>query len=501
MNDRMNEMRFDTHDVLDRKNQAIKISRILKNSQNYSRSGEGLVVALNSSWGTGKSMFLKMWESEIKNANSETEFPLTKEKTNVLYYNAWENDDYDNAFIPLVAHFNKIFKKTIVRKNLKEESINEFSLMIRRWRKAASMLTFMAGKNIVKKKLGLDKIEIDVKELLNFKQNDFDEYLEIEDKLDGLNFEDIEKQLATLGVTARNKYFKIKKAVEPKVFEDFEGFRQTKEEFKKALGLISEEKKLVVFVDELDRCRPIYAIETLEAIKHFFSVPNVIFVLSVDIEQLSHSIATVYGQNMDAEGYLLRFVDLQFKLPDPKVHNFCKLLNRNGVWDENRLAIIEILFETLELSLREMEKIFKNIELLFDSIDPSFKSREQKFGFYVLILIIRTKYYEYYEGLLNGEYSVEDITSRKNHFFVLISRLDEIGHLRSLYENNSILYPLLKNVGNKTFKNLFEEDGYKEVYKTDYFIVSKMERYFDKYDNLTIAQYIQMQLEIADSLE
>jgi predicted KAP-like P-loop ATPase len=62
-------------------------------------------------------------------------------------------------------------------------------------------------------------------------------------------------------------------------------------------------------VDELDRCRPTYAIQTLELVKHLFNVPGLIFIFALDIEQLSHSVQTVYGQNMDAQGYLCRFFD------------------------------------------------------------------------------------------------------------------------------------------------------------------------------------------------
>jgi ElaB/YqjD/DUF883 family membrane-anchored ribosome-binding protein len=495
MNSGMDKVRFISDDKLNRRNQAVQISRILKNSENYSRPGEGLVVAINSPWGTGKTMFLKMWENEIlKNTKKEDEeaFPLKADSINTLYYNAWEHDDYDNAFIPIAAHLNKVFKKTLVRENLKEETIKEFSRTLKKWSKTASKLAFAVGKNIAKKKLGLDKIDLDIGELLNFKQSDFDEYIELDKELENLSFDEIEEKLGKLSAKAKDKYQKIKVAVEPELFEDFENFKRIKDDFRDALGTISKDKKLVVFVDELDRCRPLYAIETLEAIKHFFSVPNVVFVLSVDIEQLSHSIATVYGQNMDAVGYLMRFVDLQFRIPEPNIDNFCDFLNENSTFYPKQLEILKTFFYTLELSLREMEKIFKNLEILFDILDNSFKTENQKFGFYSLLLMFKYKYSEAYEKLLSGKYTLDDINRPKESFSFLIKKLANDEVMKRIYPDSNILNPLLRGTGPMEINNLANTQSNREKYNLDYFLENDYNR------GETISQYIQRQLEIAD---
>jgi predicted KAP-like P-loop ATPase len=495
MNSGMDNVRFDTHDKLNRKNQAVQISRVLKNSESYSRPGEGLVVALNSSWGTGKTMFLKMWENEILNSiqkDGEEEFPLKADNTNTLYYNAWEHDDYDNAFIPIAAHLNKVFKKTLVRENLKEETIKELASTLKKWTKTASKLAFAVGKNIAKKKLGLDKIDLDIGELLNFKQSDFDEYIKLDDELENLSFDEIEEKLGQLSAKAKEKYQKIKAAVEPELFEDFENFKRIKDDFRDALGTISKDKKLVVFVDELDRCRPLYAIETLEAIKHFFSVSNVVFVMSVDIEQLSHSIATVYGQNMDAVGYLMRFIDLQFRIPEPNINNFCDFLNKNKTFYPKQLEILEIFFCILKLSLREIEKIFKNLEILFNMIDNSFKTENQKFGFYSLLLIFKYTHSKDYEKLLIGKYTLDDLIRPKESFLFLIKEISDDEKIMKIYSNSGILSPLLRGAGPMETKKLANNQSNRNKYNLDYFLGS------DYNSGETISQYIQRQLEMAD---
>ncbi|MFB2778094.1 P-loop NTPase fold protein [Shewanella mangrovisoli] len=74
---------------------------------------------------------------------------------------------------------------------------------------------------------------------------------------------------------------------------------------------------VVVLVDELDRCRPNYAIEMLEVIKHFFKTDNFVFVVATDTDQLVHSIAAVYGAGFDAAQYLKRFFDRKASLATP----------------------------------------------------------------------------------------------------------------------------------------------------------------------------------------
>lgn len=75
-------------------------------------------------------------------------------------------------------------------------------------------------------------------------------------------------------------------------------------------------QKLVIFIDELDRCRPNFAIEMLERIKHYFDDDRIIFVASINREQLVHSISKYYGTNFDSTGYLDKFFDRNVYLPE-----------------------------------------------------------------------------------------------------------------------------------------------------------------------------------------
>ena len=71
-------------------------------------------------------------------------------------------------------------------------------------------------------------------------------------------------------------------------------------------------------IDELDRCRPSYAVELLEVVKHLFGVDRIVFVLAINRSELAHSVRALYGSGFDAENYLRRFFDVDFRLPEPE---------------------------------------------------------------------------------------------------------------------------------------------------------------------------------------
>ena len=85
--------------------------------------------------------------------------------------------------------------------------------------------------------------------------------------------------------------------------------------------IVEQAQKLVIFIDVLDRCRPSYALEMLERIKHYFDDDRIIFVVSVNKEQLTHTITTYYGEGFDSTGYLNKFFDIEAYLPTLSINN------------------------------------------------------------------------------------------------------------------------------------------------------------------------------------
>jgi hypothetical protein len=141
--------------------------------------------------------------------------------------------------------------------------------------------------------------------------------------------------------------------------------RDVVEEFRKALEALPalthppeeehDQKPLIFIIDELDRCKPVFALALLERIKHFMSVPNVHFVLGTHLEQLRNSVRYAYGSEIDATLYLQKFISLTIEL--------------DNLLDDKRENKIEKYSEFLQSVLIERES--KNAEILYASEEIS----------------------------------------------------------------------------------------------------------------------------------
>lgn len=129
--------------------------------------------------------------------------------------------------------------------------------------------------------------------------------------------------------------------------------------FVKALNQKCE--RLVIFVDELDRCRPNFAIKVLERIEHYFVNDRITFVFSMNIEQLQHTIKAFYGNDFDACRYLDRFFDIRLSLPTTISNRFFDSLNLNDNYSIDN--VIMRIQDTYNLSLREFCKYYNTVKV------------------------------------------------------------------------------------------------------------------------------------------
>lgn len=116
--------------------------------------------------------------------------------------------------------------------------------------------------------------------------------------------------------------------------------------------------RLVIFVDELDRCKPTFAVQLLERIKHYFSNDQITFVFSVNTIELQHTIKQYYGTDFDATRYLDRFFDFRIDLPPANMNKFYHQLGLNSKeWVYE--AICQAVIEENRLTLREAAKFYR----------------------------------------------------------------------------------------------------------------------------------------------
>jgi KAP family P-loop domain len=139
---------------------------------------------------------------------------------------------------------------------------------------------------------------------------------------------------------------------------------------------------LIVIIDELDRCRPNYAIRMLEEIKHFFEVPGVVFILGLHGGQLSKSVSAVYGAEFDSEDYLRRFFTRRYELRTSHIVELAAAVFEEWGIDEKKFAypdptvgegynttnprIIGLILSEWEVTPREVYPIMDGLRLFVD---------------------------------------------------------------------------------------------------------------------------------------
>lgn len=255
-------------DLLDRKEIANHLVQIIKNTKS------SFVFNINSPYGTGKTFFL-----------TRLKVLLEQEKCTSVLYNSWETDWTNDPFIAILEEMSAEINHLVKSKN---PLITRAVKNAWKWvGPAFASLSEALAKQCVP----------GVTTLMN---------------------------ATGMAVTRKNK----RKATES--VTQYQEIKQAKEKLKQALIKFTSkfERPLVIIIDELDRCRPDYAVRTLEAIKHFFNIPNVVFVLAIDREQIESAISVLYGKKIEKHSseYLLKFIDYDFYLPHPNSQKFLYML-------------------------------------------------------------------------------------------------------------------------------------------------------------------------------
>jgi hypothetical protein len=196
------------------------------------------------------------------------------------------------------------------------------------------------------------------------------------------------------------------------------------DQFKSCLKELAEKKRLIVIIDELDRCRPDFALEMIERVKHIFDVPNVQFLLVSNRKQLAKMVSKSYGlESDDAQTYLDKFFALPpFNLPRGEISSAeiyaRKLLAQqsslSGYSNEPRTqAQIRRLIEFLSqyaFTLRDIEKIFAVVSCV--SFPRSLS--EETFVMLFPLAFLRVKHKDLYQRYWNDGYVWKDLADKYN---------------------------------------------------------------------------------------
>jgi hypothetical protein len=252
----------------------------IKHFNNLIRSIEQpYVISLDAPYGFGKSFFLERWQQQLK-----------LEGEIALYFNAWANDYCNHPFIPFAVSVTEQLQEW----NFKDQQL---SSIVGRLKPAIN--------NLVKQLPGFIAQTASAGALPK----------EVVDQ----TIEEIIKEPPALLTGDHYQIYKDQTS-------NLTAFKNTLKEIIEEIRVYDDsQKKIYIFVDELERCRPTFAVELLEQIKHIFDIKGIVFIVATDKSQLKHTISGIYGQGMNSEGYLSRFFDFPLSLPEIDRHAFLNL--------------------------------------------------------------------------------------------------------------------------------------------------------------------------------
>ena len=330
------------------------------------------VLSVDAPWGSGKTTYLKIWAQHLRNQG----FP-------VVSFNAWETDYSEDPFVAVSAELTQQLQPYT------DESLKE---------KIESTIQ-VAGKVALRAVPGLIRVGtagiLDINPLL-------------------------EKEIGqTLSSLAERR------------FQDYQNTRESVKDFRDSLQDIAislfggqQGRPLVIVIDELDRCRPSYAIELLEVIKHLFSVDRIVFVMAINRSELAHSVCAIYGNDFDADGYLRRFIDIDYRLPEPDrpafIENtmnslgFSNYVQRSGdnlsaeEYADAKKLLVAFLGSS-QLSLRSIGQALHHFGLLYASL----RSDRHTLGIAAAVaLIMRALDSAMYRQFLSGVVQDADVADQ-----------------------------------------------------------------------------------------
>ncbi|WP_144374131.1 KAP family P-loop NTPase fold protein [Vogesella urethralis] len=312
---------------------------------------DGFVLSLNGAWGSGKTEFLKRIYVELLNKNHP-----------VLYINSWESDFTGDPLRVIASEMIGQLKK-LAEKEFSDGKFDRAKKLFGTILKGSAVsIAYVASKSLLGEG---DILKTPVERLVDA------EPIELTTAIS----DEYEKQVESIA--------EIRKAL-----SDF------------AIAIKDVELPVVVLVDELDRCRPDYAIKMLESIKHFFNTKNFVFIVANDTKQLCSSIKVLYGSDFDSDSYLKRFFDRSFRLPEPNLIKYAAIKYPNfdrplkyakfDIFDEN-LPIDELfgaLFYFYDMKLRDVDQFFAKFKACISHIEGMGQSSSKSYYFSRTVLAI-----------------------------------------------------------------------------------------------------------------
>lgn len=390
---------FDQNDVFHRIEIAKKAMELI---QEHRPERGACVIDIDAPWGMGKTTFFKMWINELeKDDERSRRFNIFSNTQNqCVYYNAWENDYYSDALSPLIY---AICGSIYIKAKKSDKWLTEFRDKMKAIISAGvgGIVSFLCNQNtgngVLASGIGLLATSTTEAGLHIFEGKDPEEI--------GDNYK--------------------------KELEKRKAFHDAVSDLAYSCG------KLFIFVDELDRCKPTFAVQTLECIKHYFNIPNVVFVFATDMGQLAHMVETYYGHGMDAGGYFLKFFDYIVHLPIPNIRELMYFAYPSIGVNEEFYEYVNEIRKNFSLTPREIPWVIRRTKMIWDGAFANHTrvNLSASFAYIAFLITVKTKLPSRFSKWITGKDDLTDtLTNDENTFIGQCSTFLRKHLMREIYD-------------------------------------------------------------------
>ncbi len=325
------------------------------------------VLNVNAEWGFGKTYFLRGMAEELRKQHP------------VVMIDAWKNDFSDDPYTMVISEIEAVVSPLIPKVETQETTLAQKSF--RAVKKNAGKIILAGAKGAAKKivtKIAGDRTE-EIAELMFGPQ--VDPKQKVGDSVErGVVEEATKAGFDSIAGGIASVSDEMLDALATRMINEYQEVKGSQEQFRSSLGQLLDvldkvntlNLPLFVFIDELDRCRPHYAIALLERIKHLFDVDEIVFVFATDIVQLTWAITGFYGSHFNGHNYLQRFFSRTYNLPKPRPKDFIgAMVAASGVQTDlwavpagmDGVSFLGSASDSFGSSLREIERA---MEILLD---------------------------------------------------------------------------------------------------------------------------------------
>lgn len=230
-------------------------------------------------------------------------------------------------------------------------------------------------------------------------------------------------------------------------------------------------ERLIVFVDELDRCKPSYAVKLLERIKHYFLDEEITFVFSVNINELQHTIKKHYGSDFDATRYLDRFFDLRATLPKFDLEKYYA----NIGFELNEKMFNYVCASVINKYQFEMRNIAKYIRLAKIAVPKSVRKGDMLFvpekrasfiyNTYVIPIMIGLKLTDAkrFENFVNGKDCTPLLDFQKCFSMGCFADWALDHDEKTSGDNSAVIKKRIKEIYDAIFVEKYEDESYRLI--------------------------------------